>query len=53
MSQPHQEEQIDGRRAYSVDSASEVDLHDKQIGVVSAEAGRSIAGWTLWVGILG
>lgn len=26
---------------------------DKQIGVLAAEAGRSVADWTLWVGILG
>ncbi|KAJ1022305.1 hypothetical protein NDA13_005216 [Ustilago tritici] len=26
---------------------------EKQIGVLAAEAGRSVAGWTLWVGILG
>lgn len=52
MSQRHDEEQTVGRRSSSVNS-SEVDLQDKQIGVVSAEAGRSIAGWTLYVGILG
>ncbi|EPQ26745.1 uncharacterized protein PFL1_05724 [Pseudozyma flocculosa PF-1] len=26
---------------------------EKQAGVVTAEAGRSVAGWTLWIGILG
>lgn len=32
---------------------SHEDLGDKQIGVLAAEAGRSVADWTLWVGILG
>lgn len=34
-------------------SESQETLNDKQIGVIAAEAGRSVADWTLWVGIFG
>ncbi|EST09370.1 Major facilitator superfamily [Kalmanozyma brasiliensis GHG001] len=38
----------------SQDSHDHSEHHDdKQIGVLAAEAGRSVADWTLWVGILG
>ncbi|PWZ00005.1 putative siderophore iron transporter mirC [Testicularia cyperi] len=51
MSQPVDVEHVE-RRVDSIDTA----VHpspDKQIGVLAAEAGRSMATWTLWVGIIG
>ncbi len=50
MSQPTDVESVD--RFDAAEDNSHV-RGDKQIGVLAAEAGRSVADWTLWVGILG
>ncbi|KAJ9474585.1 Siderophore iron transporter 1 [Pseudozyma hubeiensis] len=55
MSQPSDVENVERERwdASQDSHDNRHDLNDKQIGVVAAEAGRSVADWTLWVGILG
>lgn len=53
MSRPFDAENVEHRDT-SHDSHDHTDqLADKQIGVVAAEAGRTVADWTLWMGILG
>ncbi|SNX83999.1 probable siderophore iron transporter mirC [Melanopsichium pennsylvanicum] len=53
MSQPSDVEHIERLDASQDAHAKDEGHTDKQIGVIAAEAGRSVADWTLWVGILG
>ncbi|SPO29685.1 probable siderophore iron transporter mirC [Ustilago trichophora] len=56
MSQPtdvEHVEHVEHAERWDASQDSHDHLGEKQIGVIAAEAGRSVADWTLWVGILG
>ncbi|CBQ69227.1 probable siderophore iron transporter mirC [Sporisorium reilianum SRZ2] len=53
MSQPTDVEHVERWDASQESHEHDAQHANKQIGVLAAEAGRSVADWTLWVGILG
>ncbi|KAJ1025186.1 hypothetical protein NDA16_002691 [Ustilago loliicola] len=54
MSQPADVEHVERDEHWDAKRVEKKHLTgEKQIGVLAAEAGRSVADWTLWVGILG
>ncbi|SJX64867.1 probable siderophore iron transporter mirC [Sporisorium reilianum f. sp. reilianum] len=53
MSQPTDVEHVERWDVSQESHEHDAQHANKQIGVLAAEAGRSVADWTLWVGILG